>query len=204
MIKKRSKNELKHQHILDAAVELFTKQGYAHTSMEEIAKSADVSKQTIYSHFGNKDGLFSASIGFKCESLNILDISIGDLSNPHALLLELAQRFSQMITSIEACAIHKVCAFESQSYPQISEIFYQSGPLRIINEVTNLMEKLHQEKFLTIENPRNAAVQFLNIMKGELWMQVEFDIKKKVSNEDVEQYLRSSVDFFIRGYTRSA
>ncbi len=202
MIKKRSKNELKRQQILDAAIELFSKHGYANASMDEIAKNADVSKQTVYSHFGNKDGLFSASIAHKCESLNILDIALGDSSNPHELLLNLARRFSQMITSKEACAVHKICAFESKSYPQVSKIFYQSGPLKVIKEVSKLMERLHQEKFLTIENPWHASLQFLNIMKGELWMQFEFNLKEKTSNKDVDEYLRSSVDFFIRGYTK--
>ncbi len=201
MVTKRSKNEAKRQQILDSAIDLFTEQGYAAASMDLIAKNADVSKQTVYSHFGNKDDLFSASIEHICESLHILDLSMDDLSNPKRILLQLAQRFTEVITSKQACAVHKICAFESNAYPQVSDIFYQAAPLRVTNEVAQLMEKLHQQKILNIKNPRHAALQFLNMVKGEMWMQIEFNTKERITPEEVEEYLRNSVDFFIRGYT---
>lgn len=203
MVSKRSKNEIKRQQILDSAVNLFTEQGYAATSMDLIAKNADVSKQTVYSHFGSKDELFSASIEYKCESLHIVDLSQHDLSDPQAILLALAKNFTEFIISKEACAVHKICVFESTTYPQVSEVFYKAGPLRVINEVTSLMTKLHEQKILTIENPRHAASQFLNMMKGELWAQVEFNINDRISPEEVDKYLRNSVAFFIRGYATS-
>lgn len=197
---KRSKNEVKRKQILDASVSLFTCLGYAATSMDLIAKNADVSKQTVYSHFGSKDELFSASVEYKCESLHIVDLSLNDLSDPQTVLLTLARSFTGFITSKEACAVHKICVFESSNYPQVSEMFYKAGPLRIIDEVTLLMAKLHQQQILDIDNPRHAASQFLNMMKGELWMQTEFNIKERISAEEVEAYLRDSVAFFIRGY----
>ena len=200
MTKKRSKNETKRQQILSAAINLFVEQGYSATSMEQIAKNADVSKQTVYSHFGNKDDLFSASIEQKCESLHILDLSMHDLSDPQDILFQLAQRIIDIIVSKQTCAVHKICAFESNTYPQVSNIYYQSGPLRVTNEITQLLEKLHQQKILTIENPRHAALQFLNMMKGELWMQIEFNTKERISSKEVDEYLRDSVAFFIRGY----
>jgi len=201
MVKQRSKNEAKRQQILDAAINLFTEQGFAATSMDLIAKNADVSKQTVYSHFGNKDDLFSASVERKCESLQLIDLSLHDLSDPQTILLKLAKNFTDFLTSKEACAVHKICVFESNTYPQVSDIFYQAGPLRVTDEVTQLMGNLHQQKILHIENPRHAALQFLNIMKGELWMQIEFNIKERISPEEVDEYLRDSVDFFIRGYS---
>jgi len=200
MVNKRSKNELKRQQILDSAVSLFTEKGYASTSMDLIAKNADVSKQTVYSHFGSKDELFSASVVYKCESLNIVDLSLTDLTDPQALLCKLAKDFIDIITSKEACAVHKICVFESTTYPQVSDIFYKAGPLKITNEVSLLMAKLDKQKILAIENPRHAALQFLNMMKGELWTQIEFNIKERITPEDVEKYLRESVAFFIRGY----
>lgn len=200
MVNKRSKNEAKRQQILNSAINLFTEQGYAAASMDLIAKNADVSKQTVYSHFGSKDDLFSASIESICESLHILDLSMDDLSDAKRILLQLAQRFTEVITSKQACAAHKICAFESNAYPQVSDIFYQAAPLRVTNEVAVLMEKLHQQNILNINNPRHAAIQFLNMMKGELWMQIEFNTKERITAKEVEEYLRDSVEFFIRGY----
>jgi AcrR family transcriptional regulator len=51
---------LKQQQILQGAMEVFLRSGYVGTSMDRVAAEAGVSKQTIYSHFGDKEGLFSA------------------------------------------------------------------------------------------------------------------------------------------------
>ena len=56
----RSKSEAKTKAILKGAMKEFLAHGYAATSMDKIAKTAGVSKATLYSHFGDKEGLFNA------------------------------------------------------------------------------------------------------------------------------------------------
>jgi TetR/AcrR family transcriptional repressor of mexJK operon len=202
MVSKRPKSELKRQQILDAAIELFIEKGYAKTSMDLIAKNADVSKQTVYSHFGNKDELFFAAIEFRCESLQLLEIATLDFSDVRSILITIARRFSQFVTSKEACAVHKICSFESNTYPQVSDIYYQAGPMKLISQLADLFKELNDRNVLAINNSWQAAIQFLNIMKGELWMQVEFNVKERISLEEADKYLCASVDFFIRGYKK--
>ena len=48
--------------VLDAARALFTRKGFANTSVSEICAQAGVSPPTLYYHFGNKDGLFEAVV----------------------------------------------------------------------------------------------------------------------------------------------
>jgi TetR/AcrR family transcriptional repressor of mexJK operon len=160
MKKSRSKSEGKRQQILNAATTLFTEQGYAATSMEALAKHADVSKQTVYSHFGSKDELFAASIEQKCDSYEMINFSLDEFSDPKSMLMQLAKRFITMLTSKEALAVHKICSFESNSYPQLSELFYQAGPERLSKEVAELMILLNDKKMLAIDNPWYAALQF--------------------------------------------
>ena len=46
--------------VLDAARPLFGRQGYAQTSVDEIADAARVTKGAVYHHFANKEALFRA------------------------------------------------------------------------------------------------------------------------------------------------
>jgi AcrR family transcriptional regulator len=46
---------------VDSAVELFTKRGYAGTSLDEVAKRARVTKGALYHHFSGKQALFEAA-----------------------------------------------------------------------------------------------------------------------------------------------
>lgn len=58
----RPKDLAKRQAILDAAKILFLSHGYANTSMDAVASEAGVSKLTVYSHFNDKETLFSAAV----------------------------------------------------------------------------------------------------------------------------------------------
>ena len=49
----------KRRAILDAATTTFLSKGYLGTSMDEIAALAQVSKQTVYKHFADKQSLFT-------------------------------------------------------------------------------------------------------------------------------------------------
>ncbi len=46
--------------LLTAATELFTRRGYAATSVREIVASAGVTKPVLYYHFGSKEGIYHA------------------------------------------------------------------------------------------------------------------------------------------------
>ncbi len=57
MEKKQSRSELKREAIVEAAIEAFREEGVKATSMDRLAKLANVSKRTIYNHFENKEAL---------------------------------------------------------------------------------------------------------------------------------------------------
>src|SRR5690349_15966702 len=56
--------------IKEAATGLFLEKGYQATSMDEIAAAAQVSKQTIYTHFVNKEALFADLVLGNAERVN--------------------------------------------------------------------------------------------------------------------------------------
>lgn len=94
--------------IIDAALALFRQYGYRRTSMEDIAKSANVAKGTLYIYFKSKDELFEAlarqladrvdrdfravvarDLDLEAKVLAMLDAKLGFLyrwvlSSPHA------------------------------------------------------------------------------------------------------------------------
>lgn len=55
--KRRSGTPPTRDRLLDAAEELFYRNGIVNTGIEEVAKAADVSKMSIYQHFESKEGL---------------------------------------------------------------------------------------------------------------------------------------------------
>ncbi|MDR1886863.1 MAG: TetR/AcrR family transcriptional regulator, partial [Prevotellaceae bacterium] len=47
----------KRQLIMDAAMQLFAEDGYAHTSIDKIAQKAGIARGLLYSYFENKEDL---------------------------------------------------------------------------------------------------------------------------------------------------
>jgi len=62
------------ERVLAAALEVFGRYGFRKASMDEIARSADISRQGLYLHFANKDALFRAAVRQE------LDTALGDVS----------------------------------------------------------------------------------------------------------------------------
>jgi AcrR family transcriptional regulator len=54
--------ESRRRALLDAALTVFTRYGYQKTSMDEVARSAHLSRQGLYLHFATKEELFQAAV----------------------------------------------------------------------------------------------------------------------------------------------
>ena len=59
---KRLPREVRERQILDAAVRVFSRNGYHAASMDEISEVAGISKPMIYAYLGSKEDLFAACI----------------------------------------------------------------------------------------------------------------------------------------------
>lgn len=71
----RKKDKMRQQ-IITVAFELFRKQGFNATTMEQIAEKADIAKKTLYNYFSEKEAILSAYIQGYFEEL---DISLAEL-----------------------------------------------------------------------------------------------------------------------------
>ena len=59
---KRLPRAVREQQMLDAAVEMFSINGYHDTSMDAIAAKAEISKPMLYLYYGSKEELFGACL----------------------------------------------------------------------------------------------------------------------------------------------
>ena len=61
--------------ILKSATEIFLKKGYTRSTLDEIAKHADVTKGAVYWHFANKQNLFEAILTMILNNAGILNFA---------------------------------------------------------------------------------------------------------------------------------
>src|SRR5579863_7554874 len=127
----RPKDLEKRAAILRAAKHLFTTQGFEGTSMDAIANAAGVSKLTVYSHYQDKERLFTAAVECVCQELMPPEIFNADLKGPiRRQLLTIARAFFELVTSEEALAIHRTIVANARQSPRLAELFWEAGPRR--------------------------------------------------------------------------
>lgn len=78
----------KQENILEAALELFAKEGFKGTSTSKIAKRAGVSEGLIFRHFKNKEGLLEAILKQGEEKIKVAFADIVLESDPKKVILK--------------------------------------------------------------------------------------------------------------------
>lgn len=195
----RPKSERKRKEILTAAVSLFTEKGYEGTSVDDIAREAGVSKQTVYSHYNNKQTLFALAVEKKCRESGMDPEFIDPEEEPGIMLLELGRRFVGLLISPGAVRVHSVCTSSADSHPELGRLFFEHGPLQAVEVVSNYLAMLDKKGKLEIEEPDRAAWQFFGMLKAEAQMRAQFNLERQ-SKSDLEHYIQSCVDMFLRAY----
>lgn len=196
----RTRSEEKRAQIMDAAADLFTEQGFSSTSMDKIAERAGVSKQTVYSHFGSKEGVFVASIEAKCI-LNSLSSEFFQQKAPTAhMLLELARHFNELLISDEATRIIRLCFSSAETHPEVSELFYSAGIENLHHLLSDFLAQRAASGELDIPNTDAAANQFLFMINSDEAFRAHLGLKPKLNSQEQDDYLKSSVRFFLKGY----
>jgi TetR/AcrR family transcriptional repressor of mexJK operon len=190
----RPKSLAKRKQILEAAGELFLQQGFSGSSMDMVAKHSEVSKQTVYSHFSNKDALFIAVIDNKCEQyqLDILHFE-QKKANLKEVLSQVGLQIVRLLHDEQVIAIYRVVIGEVGSNPHVAELFYQAGPQQSLNALARCCQ-MHSEIALSDEAAHKCAVTFFNLLKGEFHVRsilgLEFALSEKQKMESVEFAIR--------------
>lgn len=195
----RPRSEKKRVQIMNAAIELFTTNGFEGTSVDEIAARAGVSKQTVYSHYGCKETLFGLAVSTKCKTSGIDPESIDLAVPPDQMLPELARNFIELITSPEAVSVHAICTISADSHPELGQAYFERGPLNTVQAVADYLAAQHRAGNLSVDNPEHAAWQLLCMLKAEAQMRAQFNLDAKDPDE-LASYVDSCVAMFLRAY----
>ncbi|EXF94795.1 TetR family transcriptional regulator [Pseudomonas fluorescens HK44] len=197
----RPKDLAKREAILEAAKRLFLSNGYASTSMDAVAAEAGVSKLTVYSHFNDKETLFSSAVMAKCEEqLPTLFFELPDGMPIENVLLNIARGFHLLINSDESVNLHRLIIALGSQDPKLSQIFFEAGPQRMLQGMERLLTKIDQIGALSIDKPLNAAEHFFCLLKGAANFRLLYGCGEPLTGDAAEAHIQEVVGLFMRAY----
>ena len=99
----RVKKSDKRNRIINAALSVFSKDGFQNSKIEDIARTADIGKGTLYEYFSSKEELFlQVFTNFKESVLSKFWVVLNDRGDPLARLKRVAK------ISADICADDKI------------------------------------------------------------------------------------------------
>lgn len=194
--------------IREAAARLFLEQGYQGTSMDEVAAAAQVSKQTIYTHFANKEELFTDLVlGNAARVEHFVDDmarTVEHDTNLEAGLRQLARRYIRLVIQPEVLQLRRLVLGEAGRFPHLARTYYDRVPGRVLDALTKLFSGLAAQGRLTLDDPGLAAQHFAWLVLGApLDRGMFYAIEEKTRDEDLDRLADAATRVFMAAYRPS-
>ncbi len=191
----------KYDQVLEGARTVFMRDGFEGASVDEIARTAGVSKATLYSYFPDKRLLFAEVARNEClrQADNALEILQGDL-DPRHVLTEAGRRIIAFFTSDFGLSMYRLCVAESYRFPEIGAQFYESGPKLLRERLVSYFREAIAEGMLEIEDLDLAADQFAELCRASFFPCLLCGLTSKVSQQEHDRVLRGAVETFLARY----
>lgn len=193
--------------IIDAAANVFCRQGFAGANIDLVAMEAGVSRQTIYNHHGDKEKLFEAVVRQVTERINaeVFETLATFPDKPVDLKSELTAFAMRMacncMCSRDGKFLRKLIQTEGERYPELFAAWRDDGPGKTNAALAARFARLALSGHLELTDPDIAARQFLALIFADL--QMTLMLGGKPSDEQVRRAADVAVDTFLRAYAKT-
>ena len=134
---KRLPRAVREQQMLDAAVQMFSRNGYHETSMDAIAAEAEISKPMLYLYYGSKEELFDACLNRELSRfIEAVRADIDLKQSPKDLLTTTIRTFMRYIDANRASWI---VLYQQATSSQMYSHTVRQGRERVIDLVARLL-----------------------------------------------------------------
>ena len=189
----------KSEDILDAAASAFTERGLE-APMEEIARRAGVSKQTIYTHYGSKEDLLRALFDRRRQQI------VEPLGGAHAGE-PLEERLSSYVLGMMNgysghgdSTVLRSAIIASAARPELGRMVYEAGPREGRARLTAFLAAEAAAGHLDVSDAEEAADFLFGMATGALLLRLILDGPDTRSNAEISARARECARRFLRAY----
>lgn len=156
--------------LLLAAKQLFLERGFEGVNLERVARTAGVSRQTVYNLFGSKEALFRAMVELHWDtvardSAAALSTGLDVAAGPAVVLRRFGEAVVHFIEDTEQIAFTRLVISESHSRPWIAEEFYRLGKQPLLQGLVACLRRLDGAGLTACKQPLVAAHQFFGMIQ---------------------------------------
>ena len=194
----------KRRQILDGARKVFMDLGFDGASMGEIARSAGVSKGTLYVYFADKSRLFEAIVEEETLEFGRVAFNFEPSRDVPTTLREFGHAYIAVICRPGGgSAIRTVMAI-AERMPDVGRRYYEHVLEKTINRLADYLDARVRAKELSIDDCQLAASQFMLTCQASLFLPFIFQAAPAPSPERVAQVIEAATRMFLAAYGTKA
>ena len=189
------------EQVLEGARTVFMRDGFEGASVDDIARSAGVSKATLYNYFPDKRILFLEVAKTEClRQETSADEMIAMGEPPEVALRAATERLMRMFLSPFGRNVFKVVVSETDRFPELGREFWTSGPCRVRAKIIAYFEQAIERGQLKIDDLDLAADQFAELCKADLFTKLLLGLQEDFSDAEIARVADGAVEMFMARY----
>jgi TetR/AcrR family transcriptional repressor of mexJK operon len=163
--------------VVDAARMLFMEQGYAGTTMDDIARRAGLTKRTLYNNYADKETLFRLIVA---DVITVAEAFARELraelatgitaANLREKLHDVAARMATSVVRAPVISLRRLLVGESRLFPELAREYFERAPGQVLGVLADSFGRLMRAGVLRTApslDARRAAAQFAYLVVGE-------------------------------------
>ena len=185
------------QAFLEAAREVFLEQGYEAASVNDVVRLAGGSLATLYSQFGNKEGLFLAVVQDQHDRVlvSMTPSNVDDLSLEDGLR-QIGEQFVHAILAKDSLSFFRITIGEGRKFPELVQRYISVGADRVREVVVNHLRKAAPD----FKGDHDiVASYFLELLRGRHHYRALSDSSYQLTSAQISEHVAGATKFFICG-----
>ena len=181
--------------------------------MPVAAANAEVSKQTVYKNFADKEQLFSDIVlGVTRNSEVIIEnltavlgrTDIRTIEDLRTALTKLARRYLDGVLQPHVLALRRLVIAEAERFPGLARAYYEQAPARAIELIAAHLRVLAGRGLLQVSDPELAAAHFAYLALAIPQDRAQFCPGEQTSGAERDRVAAAAVRVFLAAYQQPA
>ncbi len=192
-------DQAKSEAILEATAEAIYARGLGVT-VDEIARRAGVSKQTIYNHYGSKADLVRALIENRAATITAPLAVAGALDFPEAALAGYARALLEIIALPRGIALFRLIIANVGVDPDLARSVFKAGAGTTRTRLAEFLEREAAAGRLAIPDAREAADFFAGMVTSQHQLAGLLGLQSELTPSHIERIATEAARRFMRAY----
>lgn len=195
----REESKLRHEELLECALDTFLEHGFEQTTMVEIATAVGMSKRTLYAYYTDKSDLFIAAVGRATDryTVPIETFKAAETDSLEDTLTAIARIRIANVATPTGVKLQRILITQSYRFPQLFQSAFEEGAGPAMDFLADLFARYQAKGEIVVSDSKRAALAFLSLVVGGPARLITSG--GHMSDEEIDARVKFTVELFLNG-----